>query len=138
MLLSEINPFRLQLARDLGLEAVNPKETGLADLVAEQTGGADADVIFEVSGSQAGAEVMTQLARTRGRIVIVAIFAEPPKIDLFRFFWRELRLCGALTTAESEWNRPTGELEGSASGPGVHFWTPVGLQRLLSQQEVVL
>jgi threonine dehydrogenase-like Zn-dependent dehydrogenase len=25
----------------------------------------------------------------------VAIFAEPPKVDLFRFFWRELRLCGA-------------------------------------------
>ncbi len=95
VLLSEINPFRLQLARDLGLEAVNPKETDLAGLVAEQTGGAGADVIFEVSGSRAGAEVMTQLARTRGRIVIVAIFAEPPKIDLFRFFWRELRLCGA-------------------------------------------
>ncbi len=38
---------------------------------------------------------MTQLARTRGRIVIVAIFAELPKVDLFRFFWRELHLCGA-------------------------------------------
>jgi threonine dehydrogenase-like Zn-dependent dehydrogenase len=38
---------------------------------------------------------MTKLPRTRGRIVVVAIFIEPPKIDLFRFFWRELRLCGA-------------------------------------------
>jgi threonine dehydrogenase-like Zn-dependent dehydrogenase len=25
----------------------------------------------------------------------VAIFGEAPLVDLFRFFWRELRLCGA-------------------------------------------
>jgi len=37
---------------------------------------------------------MTKLARTRGRIVVVAIHADPPKVDLFQFFWRELRLCG--------------------------------------------
>ena len=38
---------------------------------------------------------MTQLVRTRGRLVVVAIFWEAPKVDLFRFFWRELRLRGA-------------------------------------------
>lgn len=37
---------------------------------------------------------MTQLPKTRGRIIVVAIFAEAPKVDLFRFFWRELKLCG--------------------------------------------
>jgi hypothetical protein len=39
--------------------------------------------------------MMTKLPRTRGRIVVVAIYAEAPKVDLFRFFWRELRLAGA-------------------------------------------
>ena len=38
--------------------------------------------------------MMTKLPRTRGRLVVVAIFADAPKVDLFRFFWRELRLCG--------------------------------------------
>ena len=38
---------------------------------------------------------MTTLARTRGPIVVVAIYAEPSKVDLFRFFWRELRLTGS-------------------------------------------
>jgi threonine dehydrogenase-like Zn-dependent dehydrogenase len=38
---------------------------------------------------------MTRLPRVRGRIVVVAIFAEQPKVDLFRFFWRELQLRGA-------------------------------------------
>jgi 2-desacetyl-2-hydroxyethyl bacteriochlorophyllide A dehydrogenase len=95
VLLAEVNPFRLQLTRDLGIEAVNPLETDLPQLVSERTGGAGADVVFEVSGSQAGADTMTKLPRTRGRIVVVAIYAEPPKIDLFRFFWRELKLSGA-------------------------------------------
>ena len=95
VVVSEVNSFRLDLAREVGLEAVNPLETDLPAKVTEETGTAGADVVFEVSGSAAGAEMMSKLPRTRGRIVVVAIFAQPPKIDLFRFFWRELRLCGA-------------------------------------------
>jgi len=93
--LAEVNPFRTRLAQDLGIEAVNPRETDLVKLVEEETGGAGADVVFEVSGSAPGVEVMTKLPRTRGRLVVVAIFGEAPKVDLFRFFWRELRLTGA-------------------------------------------
>lgn len=93
-LLSEINPFRVSLARSLGLAAVNPDEIDLVKLVMEETGNAGADIVFEVSGSQAGADIMTDLLRTRGLAVIVAIFARKPQIDLFRFFWRELRLQG--------------------------------------------
>jgi 2-desacetyl-2-hydroxyethyl bacteriochlorophyllide A dehydrogenase len=95
VVMAEVNQFRLQLARDLGIDAFNPLETDLSVLVNERTGGAGADVVFEVSGSQAGADTMTKLPRTRGRIVVVAIYAEPPKVDLFRFFWRELKLSGA-------------------------------------------
>jgi 2-desacetyl-2-hydroxyethyl bacteriochlorophyllide A dehydrogenase len=95
VLVSEVNLFRLNLARQLGLEAVNPREVDLADLAGKRSGGAGADIAFEVSGSAAGAATMTQLVRTRGRIVVVAIFGEAPKVDLFRFFWRELRLRGA-------------------------------------------
>ncbi len=94
VLVSEINPYRVELARQLGLEAVNPQETDLVELVMRRTRGAGADIVFEVSGSQAGASIMTELLRTRGLAVIVAIFAQAPQIDLFRFFWRELRLQG--------------------------------------------
>ena len=95
VLLAEVNEFRVRLARDLGIDAVNPRETDLVALVNERTGGAGADAVFEVSGSQPGVEMMTRLPRTRGRMVVVAIFGEAPKVDLFRFFWRELKLCGA-------------------------------------------
>jgi 2-desacetyl-2-hydroxyethyl bacteriochlorophyllide A dehydrogenase len=95
VVLSEVNPFRVALARELGLDAVNPKDLDLVQKVNDETATAGADVVFEVSGSAAGAEMMTKLPRTRGRIVVVAIFANPPQVDLFRFFWRELKLAGA-------------------------------------------
>ena len=95
VVLSEINPFRLKLAAELGLRAVNPAEIDLVEMVNQETGGAGADVVFEVTGSAAGAEMMTKLPRTRGRMVMVAIFPQPAKVDLFRFFWRELKLIGA-------------------------------------------
>jgi 2-desacetyl-2-hydroxyethyl bacteriochlorophyllide A dehydrogenase len=95
VVVSEVNPFRLKLARELGLDAANPLETDLVQKVMDETGTAGADVVFEVSGSAAGVEMMTKLARTRGRVVVVAIFSRPQNVDLFRFFWRELRMCGA-------------------------------------------
>ena len=105
VIVSEINPFRVEMAGQLGLEVVNPKEVNLVDMVNERTNGAGADAVFEVSGSQAGADVMTDLLRTRGRIIVVAIFAHKPNIDLFRFFWRELRLLGARVYEREDFAR---------------------------------
>ena len=74
---------------------VNPAEEDLSALVNERTGNKGADVVFEVSGTQAGVDAMTASAATRARIVMVAIHARKPQIDLFQFFWRELELQGA-------------------------------------------
>jgi (R,R)-butanediol dehydrogenase/meso-butanediol dehydrogenase/diacetyl reductase len=94
VLITEVNPFRLKLARELGFEAMDPQKEDVVSWVTEQTRTAGADVVFEVSGSAAGADNMTKLARVRGRIVVVAVFSEVPKVDLFQFFWRELELVG--------------------------------------------
>lgn len=122
VLVSEINPHRLALARELGFEAVDPRETDLVQAVADRTTGAGADVVFEVSGSAAGASTMTQLVRTRGRIVVVAIFAQAPQVDLFRFFWRELELRGARVYEPQDFARA---IELAASGT-------LPLERLIS------
>jgi (R,R)-butanediol dehydrogenase / meso-butanediol dehydrogenase / diacetyl reductase len=39
--------------------------------------------------------MMTTLAATRGRMVMVGINNRKPPIDVFQFFWRELDLIGA-------------------------------------------
>ena len=95
VVVSEVNPSRIELARELGFDVVNPVETDLVKYVFDRTGGDGADVVFEVTGTQAGAEMMTKLPRTGGRIVIVAIFAEPMMVDLRTILWREYTVVGA-------------------------------------------
>lgn len=95
VVVSEINPFRIKMMRDLGLTVVNPRETPLVDYVMNVTGGAGADVVFEVTGVAPGAEMMTEVAKCRGRLIVVGVFAKPAPVNLYRIFQRELQIAGA-------------------------------------------
>jgi 2-desacetyl-2-hydroxyethyl bacteriochlorophyllide A dehydrogenase len=95
VMISEVNKNRIEFIQSLGFQTVNPIEQDLVKTVEEFTNGAMADVVFEVSGVQAGVTAMTQLPKVRGRIVMVAIHSEPKAVDLFKFFWREIKLIGA-------------------------------------------
>jgi 2-desacetyl-2-hydroxyethyl bacteriochlorophyllide A dehydrogenase len=95
VMISEVNENRIDFIQSLGFQTVNPIEEDLVKTVEEFTKGAMADVVFEVSGVQAGVTAMTQLPKVRGRIVMVAIHSEPKAVDLFRFFWREIKMIGA-------------------------------------------
>jgi (R,R)-butanediol dehydrogenase/meso-butanediol dehydrogenase/diacetyl reductase len=94
VIVTEVNPFRIQLLKQLGLEVYDPRSTDLPALVQSETREAGADVVFEVSGAAAGAELMTKLPGVRGRVVMVAVFPKPVPVDLHKFFWREMRLIG--------------------------------------------
>jgi (R,R)-butanediol dehydrogenase/meso-butanediol dehydrogenase/diacetyl reductase len=123
VVVAEINPYRLQLLEELGFETCNSKERDLAEYVQEATGDKGADVVFEVSSSLAGAEVMTKLPKVRGRIVIVGIFSKPVPVDLHRFFWRELQLFGARVYEHEDFEQA---IQLAASGK-------LGLDRLISE-----
>lgn len=94
VIVTEINPFRIKLLESLGLEVYDPRTTDIPALVQSETREAGADVVFEVSGAAAGAELMTKLGGVRSRIVMVAVFPKPVPVDLHKFFWREMRLIG--------------------------------------------
>ncbi len=93
--ISEINETRLALAEKLGFETMNPLKVDPVAEIMKKTEDKGADVIFEVSGVQPAVDLMTDVGATRARIVMVAIHAKKPEVDLFRFFWRELKLIGA-------------------------------------------
>lgn len=94
VVISEVNPNRLEIAQKLGFETVNPVEVDLVADIMTRTNEKGADVVFEVSGTQPGVDAMTDCAATRGRVVMVAIHAAKPAVDMFKFFWRELKLVG--------------------------------------------
>jgi 2-desacetyl-2-hydroxyethyl bacteriochlorophyllide A dehydrogenase len=111
VVVSEVSPSRLELAAELGLEVVDAGTIDVATHIDELTGGAGADVVFEVSGSDAGALEMTRLAGLRGRVVLVAIFPEPRPVRLFDFFWKELELRGARVYEHEDYERAIALLE---------------------------
>ncbi len=114
VLVSEVNAHRLALAAELGLDVANPDEDDLASLVRTSTDGAGADVVFEVSGSTAGAGLMTELACIRGTIVIVAIFPEPEPVRLFDLFWKELQLIGTRVYEPEDYTRAIALVDGGS------------------------
>ncbi|MCP4819833.1 MAG: alcohol dehydrogenase catalytic domain-containing protein [Shimia sp.] len=105
VVISEVNPNRLAIAKTLGFDTVNPAESDLAAVINAATNGKGADVVFEVSGTQPGVDAMTAVAATKARIVMVAIHAAKPQIDLFQFFWRELKLIGARVYEPEDYDK---------------------------------
>ncbi|TWT49390.1 D-arabitol-phosphate dehydrogenase [Rubripirellula amarantea] len=104
VILSEVNQTRLDLAETLGIKVVNPMNQNLPDAVREMTNGKMADCVFEVSGSAPGVEVMTELPNVRGRIVMVAIHPQPKPVNLFKFFWSEIKMIGARLYEEQDFD----------------------------------
>ncbi|MEM9888578.1 MAG: alcohol dehydrogenase catalytic domain-containing protein [Bacteroidota bacterium] len=103
VIISEVNPVRLELAKELGFETVNPMETDVVAFVEKETKGRLADVVFEVAGVQATVDLMTEIAGIRSRIVMVAIHGTPKPVNLFKMFWKELQLIGARVYEEEDY-----------------------------------
>jgi len=91
----ELDDDRRAMIQELGFEVLNPQTQDQVEWVNTWTGGAGADVVFEVSGAAAAVLGATALAKVRGRLVIVAIHPQPRPVDLQRVFWRELTIVGA-------------------------------------------
>ncbi len=144
VLVSEVAAPRLELARSLGFETVNPLERDLAEVVEAWTGRAGADVAFEVSGTEPGTKAMTDVLRRRGRGVIVGVQPKSPHVDVFAIFWKELELLGARVYQRRDFEMAV-RLMAEGTIPADAFIsdvvpladTPAAIERLSSSKDVV-
>src|SRR6478735_3300102 len=105
VVVAEIDANRRAAAEEMGLRTFDPSAVDQVAWVEEWTGGAGADVVFEVSGAAAAVLGATSLAKVRGTLVVVAIHPTPREIDLQRVFWRELRILGARVYQRTDFER---------------------------------
>ena len=104
VMISEINPTRLELLAGFGFQTIDPINQDVAQQVSSFTNEAMADCVFEVSGSQEAVNTMTEVVNVRGRIVMVAIHGGVKRqVDLFKFFWSEIELLGARLYQEEDY-----------------------------------
>ena len=79
---SDLNPYRLELARRMGAHVVlNPSSDDIVVRVLDETGGEGADLVCEMSGHPAALTQALQSARLGGRVHLLGLPTEPVPVD---------------------------------------------------------
>jgi (R,R)-butanediol dehydrogenase / meso-butanediol dehydrogenase / diacetyl reductase len=100
--IAEINPYRVDLLKTLGLDTIGPGDDAVG-VVKEWTDGNGVDIAFEVTGDPAAVRQITEVVRVWGLISIIAIHAEPVPFHLYAIFARELRIQGSRLYTRAAW-----------------------------------
>ena len=94
LMISDVCDYRLQLAAELGFNAVDIRSKNLLKEVMEWTKGDGVDAIYEVSGHPSAIEGITDLVRCRGLIMMVSVHKDPRLIDLRAINIKEIQIWG--------------------------------------------
>ncbi|MBQ3865692.1 MAG: alcohol dehydrogenase catalytic domain-containing protein [Clostridia bacterium] len=95
VLVSEVNEKRLETAKKLGLETVNPAKGELDAYVRDRTDGNGFDVVYEASGSRAGILTCTDVCKIRGTIVPMSLSGAPVEFVLGKVSFKEMSVVGS-------------------------------------------
>jgi len=99
LLVSDLNPYRRDLARQLGADAtVSPKEVDLDAWIRRETDGRGVDVSFEVVGLAPTLRQAIAATRMGGRVVLVGNLTKTVEVDVPDLVSRELTLCGSYAS----------------------------------------
>jgi 2-desacetyl-2-hydroxyethyl bacteriochlorophyllide A dehydrogenase len=90
VLISDMQEFRLNLAREYGLETIDMNKQNPIDEVKNATNGWGADVVFEVVGISATSMLSPDLCRVRGNICAVSHPKEPLMMNMLRCNFKEI------------------------------------------------
>lgn len=85
----ENNDFRRNLAKNLGFKTVNPSKENVVEIVKNQTNGNGADIVFDCAGHPSVASILFEVAKVRGKIVIVAGYKKPTELPLIQGMFKE-------------------------------------------------
>lgn len=105
ILMSDINPHRVNRARRLGFEAIDSSVEDLKARAFEITRGEGADIVFECAGSPAAALQMGDLVRPRGTVLMVSVHKEPHPVDLQAVSFKELSIIGTRVYTRDNYRR---------------------------------
>lgn len=92
VIIVEPNKLRVDKARELGFETVNPNKTNLHNFILEKTNGIGIDHVFDCAGHDSVVESLTKVTKVRGNIVIVAMYKQPANVDMRECMFKELSM----------------------------------------------
>lgn len=114
VLITDLSDFRLQKAKDVGVDAVcNVRTQSFADTVAEVFGDEGFDVAFEAVGVESSLDDAVQHLQKGGDIVVLGVFGDRPRVDMSVVGDREISLIGTLMYKQADYEQA---VEWMASG----------------------
>ena len=91
--ISDLSAEKLAIAgRYPGIVPVNINDRSLADVIADETGGWGADIVFEASGSPRAFDGLFDIVRPGGAVVLVGLPVEKVAFDVAGAISREVRI----------------------------------------------
>jgi L-iditol 2-dehydrogenase len=97
VLITDVGDFRLEIARQCGIEHVSDARSESLKAAADRVFSARGiDVVFDCAGVQATISAAVESVNKGGTIVIVAVYGDQPHVDMAVVGDRELTLVGTL------------------------------------------
>ncbi|HWG85851.1 MAG TPA: alcohol dehydrogenase catalytic domain-containing protein [Deinococcales bacterium] len=94
VIVTEANPFRMNVARQLGFTTIDASSDPVARLL-ELTGGDGADLVFDAAGHPTVAASLVDACRINGQIMLVGIYKKPTALDLQGISFKEIDVKGS-------------------------------------------
>ncbi|GAB2632559.1 2,3-butanediol dehydrogenase [Prescottella soli] len=102
ILLSEPSPARRAVAAGMGFDVIDPATQDPVAAVAERTGGAGADAVFECAGVAVAVQTAIGAVRARGAVVLLATYKEEVPLATYMLMFTEARLMASLAYSRKE------------------------------------
>jgi len=105
VMITDINEFRLEIAKKCGLDyPILVSREDLSQAIEKHFGEAGVDAILECVGLQATIEQAIQRARKGTEIIVVGVFSEVPRVNIGLIQDKELRVIGSLMYREEDYH----------------------------------
>ncbi|NIA14881.1 MAG: alcohol dehydrogenase catalytic domain-containing protein [Nitrospiraceae bacterium] len=104
VLISDLSEYRLEKARDCGIEhTLNPNDESLADAALRAFGTEGFNLALDCAGVPASIGTAVDAIGKGGTILVVAVFGEQPPIDMSVVCEHELTIRGTMMYQHGDW-----------------------------------
>ena len=90
----EANPYRLDVARQLGFTVIDAASEDIPAKIGEYTRGLNADFAFDCAAHPSVQTHIMNVVKVRGTVVVVGSYKKPPEVDLLKVEFKELTMVG--------------------------------------------